>query len=88
MKETEVSQLLADNGFSAINAQRVDLHVSWPDRHAVASGIRGTPFGPLLSALPNAPREALMTDLAVRISPSDERPVTRPTTSIIAQALA
>jgi ubiquinone/menaquinone biosynthesis C-methylase UbiE len=88
MDETDVTQLLTDAGFSAINTQTGDLHVSWPDRHAVAAGILGTPFGPLVSALPDAPREAFMDDLAARISQSDERPVTRPTTAVIATALA
>lgn len=88
MNESEVAQLLTDAGFCTIRTQTVDLHVSWPDRHSVASGILGTPFGPAVSMLEAARREALDHDLEAEISPSDERPVTRPTTAIIAQALA
>ncbi len=88
MNEPDLTQLLADAGFSAIKAQTVDLHASSPDRQTLASGILGTPFGPTVSTLPDTTREAFMDDLAARISPSDERPVTRATTSLIATALA
>lgn len=88
MSEAEVNELLTDAGFSEIDVQTVDLQVSWPDRDAVASGILGTPFGPLIQALPEEPRRALMTDLATRFGAPSDRPVGRVTTSIIARAVA
>ena len=88
MSEAHLSDLLGDAGFSEIEAQTVALEVSWPDRDAVASGISGTPFGPLLHTLPEQPRRALMADLAARFSTSTDQPVSRTTTSIIARAVA
>lgn len=88
MSAAQVNELLADAGFSEIDVHTVELEVSWPDRDAVASGILGTPFGPLLNAISGQPRRALMTDLAARFGTPNDRLVTRTTTSIIARAVA
>jgi SAM-dependent methyltransferase len=88
MSQTDVKDLLAGAGFSAIDVRTTDLDVSWPDRDTAAQGILGTPFGPLVAALADEPRRALLSDLAAHLDPQDDRPLRRVTTSVIARATA
>lgn len=86
MREADVKDLLTGVGFAAIDVRTTDLGVSWPDRDTAAQGILGTPFGPLVAALPDEPRCALLSDLAGRLDPQGDRPLRRVTTSVIAWA--
>jgi ubiquinone/menaquinone biosynthesis C-methylase UbiE len=82
-----VRSLLQEAGFSGVDAEVVELEVSWPDAGAAAAGVLGTPFGPLVHALPADQRNRFEAELQKRFAPdeSDAR-VRRRTAAVIARA--
>ena len=84
-----IASLLEEAGFSAIDARVVELQVSWPDAASAAAGILGTPFGPLVHALPAENRDHFEAELQRRFAPTEPgASVRRQTASVIARAVA
>jgi ubiquinone/menaquinone biosynthesis C-methylase UbiE len=82
-----VRSLLHEAGFSSVEALVLELQVSWPDAASVAGGVLGTPFGPLVQALPQDQREAYDAQLHTRFAPDEPgTPVTRQTAAVVARA--
>ena len=84
-----VRSLLHEAGFSPVDAEVVELQVSWPDAAAAAAGVLGTPFGPLVHALSLDQRNRFEAALDKRFAP--EQPgaaVRRQTAAVIARATA
>jgi SAM-dependent methyltransferase len=82
-----VRSLLLEAGFSSVDALVVERQVSWPDATSAAAGVLGTPFGPLVQALPEDQRKALEAQLEKRFAPDEPgAPVSRQTASVIARA--
>lgn len=89
MGAQDVERLLSGAGFVDVEVQKLELTVGWPSAVAAASGIFGTPFAPLVNGLPAERREALLADIAERLSDgARDGPVRRPTTSVVARASA
>jgi SAM-dependent methyltransferase len=88
LSENEVAEILAGAGFSAIETGIKDLTLTWPSRDTVVSAIFGTPYGPLVSELPEEEREGLLSDLAAKFGESAEAPVTLATSAVLAKASA
>lgn len=88
MEPEEVRGLLEAAGFSTVEVSVVDRSVAWPGPEAAASGIFGTPFGPLVDALSGERREAFDADLLRRFAVADDGPVERTTTAVVARATA
>jgi SAM-dependent methyltransferase len=84
-----VCSLLEDAGFSPVDASIVELQVSWPDFASAAAGVLGTPFGPLVQALPSDQRNRYEAELRRRFTPKEPgTPVRRQTAAVIARATA
>jgi ubiquinone/menaquinone biosynthesis C-methylase UbiE len=84
-----VRALLEEAGFASVDARVVELQVSWPDARSAAASVLGTPFGPLVHALPPAHRKRFEDQLDRRFAPEDPgAPVRRRTFSVIARATA
>jgi ubiquinone/menaquinone biosynthesis C-methylase UbiE len=82
-----VRSLFTDAGFSEVGAEVVGLEVSWPDAGAAAAGVLGTPFGPLVQALPPDRRKRFETALEKQFAPEEPgAPVRRQTAAVIARA--
>ncbi len=82
-----VRSLFTEAGFSVVGAEVVELEVSWPDAGSAAAGVLGTPFGPLVHALPPDQRNRFDTELGKRFAPdAPGAPVRRQTAAVIARA--
>lgn len=89
MGPDETAALFEDAGFDAVEVSTVELTIGFADAGSAAAGIHGTPFGPVVAALPADRREAVDSDLARRfVAPSPGAPVRRPTAAVIVRATA
>jgi len=88
LSESEVAEVLADAGFTAIETRIQNLTSTWPSRDTVVSAIFGTPYGPLVSGLPQEERDALLNELAAKFGESAQAPVTLSTSAVLAKAIA
>jgi SAM-dependent methyltransferase len=55
------------DGFSEVEAETVELEITWPDLGSAVAGIHGTPFAPLFAGLEPSRREAVAADIARRL---------------------
>ena len=84
-----VRSLLGAAGFSPVDARVVELKVSWPDTPSAAAGVLGTPFGPVVYALPPDQRTQFDAALQKRFAPQEPgAAVRRGTAAVIARATA
>ncbi|MGO9886893.1 MAG: class I SAM-dependent methyltransferase [Solirubrobacteraceae bacterium] len=82
-----VRSLLEEAGFSRVDADVVELQVSFPDAGAAAAGVLGTPFGPLVHALALDQRKRFEAQLEKRFAPEQPgAPVRRQTAAVVARA--
>jgi SAM-dependent methyltransferase len=83
-----VRDLLADAGFTRIDAREIELLTRWPSVDALIEAVHGTPFGALLSALDDERRTKVRAVMAERFSRwvRDDGTVAIPTYSVIARA--
>jgi ubiquinone/menaquinone biosynthesis C-methylase UbiE len=82
-----VRSLLVEAGFARVDAEVVELEVSWPDAASAAAGVRGTPFGPLVHALPADQRKRFETQLEKQFAPEEPGAlVRRHTAAVVARA--
>jgi ubiquinone/menaquinone biosynthesis C-methylase UbiE len=89
MGADETGALFEDAGFGAVEVSTVELTISFADADSAAAGILGTPFGPVVAALPPDRREAVDSDLTRRFAgPSPGAPVRRATAAVIVRATA
>jgi len=87
MAADTIRSLFVEAGFSHVSAEVVELEVSWPDAGSAAAGVLGTPFGPLVHALPPDQRHRFETELEKRFEPEEPgSPVRRQTAAVIARA--
>jgi ubiquinone/menaquinone biosynthesis C-methylase UbiE len=61
-----IESLLAGAGLREVEVAIVEQEVSWPDGADTAKAILGTPYGPLVEAMPNDRRAQLFEDLSRR----------------------
>jgi SAM-dependent methyltransferase len=88
MSAAEVEALLTAAGFSSVDVSAVDQTIVWPDTEAAVAGIFGTPFGPVVDALPTDVRRVVDEDLARRFATPPGEPIHRTTTAVVARATA
>ncbi|HUA02452.1 MAG TPA: class I SAM-dependent methyltransferase [Solirubrobacteraceae bacterium] len=87
MSDGAARKLFEDAGFEAVDVSVVERTVAFPDPGAAADGILGTPFGPVVAALPGEQSESLRADLLRRFHPESPRePVRRTTAAVIVRA--
>jgi ubiquinone/menaquinone biosynthesis C-methylase UbiE len=82
-----VRSLLVEAGFSHVDAEVVELEVSFPDAGTAAAAVAGTPFGPLVHALAPDQRKRFETQLTKRFAPEEPgAPVLCQTAAVVARA--
>jgi ubiquinone/menaquinone biosynthesis C-methylase UbiE len=82
----DLHDLLQATGFREVRVQTAELEATWETADAATATLLGTPFGPLVSALPADAQLQLRARLASKLGPSS-RGVTVRTASNIAQAI-
>jgi SAM-dependent methyltransferase len=63
----DLADLLQVAGFGDVAVQTVELDATWPTAEAATSALLGTPFGPLVSALPADAQQQLRASLASKL---------------------
>jgi SAM-dependent methyltransferase len=63
----DLADLLQTAGFGDISVETVELDATWPTAEAATSTLLGTPFGPLVSALPADAQQQLRARLASKL---------------------
>jgi len=87
MTEGAGRELFEDAGFADVEVSVLEQTVAFPDPGSAAEGILGTPFGPVVAALPGDQSEALQADLLRRFHPESPRePVRRTTAAVVVRA--
>jgi ubiquinone/menaquinone biosynthesis C-methylase UbiE len=67
LSAADLADLLQAAGFRDVAVDTVELHATWRTAEAATSTILGTPFGPLVSALPADAQQQLRARLASRL---------------------
>jgi hypothetical protein len=66
----DLADLLQVAGFGDVSVQTVELDATWRTAEAATSTLLGTPFGPLVSALPADTQQQLRARLASKLGAS------------------
>ena len=66
----DLADLLQAAGFGDVGVETVELDATWPTAEAATSTPLGTPFGPLVSALPAEAQQQLRARLASKLGDS------------------
>jgi ubiquinone/menaquinone biosynthesis C-methylase UbiE len=66
----ELRDLLQAAGFQEVSAETVELDATWQTAEAATATLLGTPFGPLVSALPAATQQQVRARLASKLGTS------------------
>ena len=69
----DLTELLQAAGFGDVGVQTVWLDATWPTAEAATSTMLGTPFGPLVAALPADVQQQLRAGLAGKIGDDADR---------------
>jgi SAM-dependent methyltransferase len=86
MSAGELTDLLRAAGWRGVQVQTVELDASWASAETAASTLLGTPFGPVVSALPGDAQDQVRNRLITKLGgPADG--VTVRTVSNIARAV-
>lgn len=67
-----MADLLQAAGFRDVSVETVELDATWQTAEEAASTLLGTPFGPLVSALPADAQHVLRARLASKLGNSAE----------------
>ncbi len=86
LNAADLADLLQAAGWRDTGVQTVELDATWPTAQAATSALLGTPFGPLVSALPADAQQQVRTRLARKLGDSAGR-VTVRTVSNVAQGI-
>ncbi len=79
----ELRNLMLTAGFHAVSAETVELDATWPTGEAATSTLLGTPFGPLVSALPAGTQRQIRARLASKLGASPEGARIRTVSNIV-----
>jgi len=87
MSDSACRDLFEEAGFPTVEVSVVERTVTFPDPGSAATGILGTPFGPVVAALPGDHSDALQADLIQRFRPESPRePIRRTTAAVVVRA--
>jgi SAM-dependent methyltransferase len=70
LSAADLAGLLQAAGFGDVGVQTVELDATWPTAEAATSTLLGTPFGPLVSALPADAQQQIRARLASKLGGS------------------
>jgi SAM-dependent methyltransferase len=79
----ELRDLMLTAGFHAVSAETVELDATWPTGEAATATLLGTPFGPLVSALPAGAQQQIRARLASKLGASPDGARIRTVSNIV-----
>jgi SAM-dependent methyltransferase len=79
----ELRDLLLTAGFREVSAETVELDATWRTAEAATSTLLGTPFGPLVSALPAGTQQQMRARLASKLGASADGVTVRTVSNIV-----
>jgi ubiquinone/menaquinone biosynthesis C-methylase UbiE len=84
---SDLRELFESTGFRDVTVQTVELECVWETSHDAVATIAGTPYGPLLAALPDTQQQRIYATLRDRLGRSQDGKVTIKTASNIARGV-
>jgi ubiquinone/menaquinone biosynthesis C-methylase UbiE len=78
----DLADLLQAAGFGDVGVETVELHATWRTAEAATATLLGTPFGPLVSALPADAQEQVRARLASKLGDSADGVTVRTVSNI------
>lgn len=87
LERGELGTLLSQAGFADVTVETVGRSSTWPTRADAVGVLAGTPFGPLVGALPADRREAVEASFARRLGEDDRSPVSVTTWANVARGI-
>jgi ubiquinone/menaquinone biosynthesis C-methylase UbiE len=84
---SDLRVLFESAGFRAVTVQTVELECVWETSHDAVATISGTPYGPILAALPDAQQQHIYATLRDRLGGSQYGQLTIKTASNIARGV-
>jgi hypothetical protein len=78
----DLADLLQAAGFGGVAVETVELHATWRTAEAATSTMLGTPFGPLISALPADAQQQLRARLASKLGDCADSVIVRTASNI------
>jgi SAM-dependent methyltransferase len=82
MGVAELTDLLQASGWRDVHVQTSKLDASWDSAETAASTLLGTPFGPLISALPGDAQDQVRNRLITKLGGSAEKVTVRTASNI------
>lgn len=82
MGVAELTDLLQASGWRDVQVQTIELDASWDSAETAASTLLGTPFGPLVSALPGDAQDQVRNRLITKLGGSAEKVTVRTASNI------
>jgi len=79
----DLADLLRAAGFGDVDVQTAELDATWPTAEAATSTLLGTPFGPLVSALPADAQQEVRARLAGMLGESADGVTVRTVSNIV-----
>jgi ubiquinone/menaquinone biosynthesis C-methylase UbiE len=79
----ELRDLMLTAGFHEVSAETVELDATWQTGEAATAALLGTPFGPLVSALPAGTQQQIRARLASKLGASPDGACIRTVSNIV-----
>lgn len=67
MSSEQLREAFRSAGFNEVHVETRSIIALWPDLAAITDAVQGTPFGPMLAALPPEARQRIRRDFAGRL---------------------
>jgi ubiquinone/menaquinone biosynthesis C-methylase UbiE len=82
LSTADLTDLLQAAGFRDVGVETAELDATWPTAEAATSTLLGTPFGPLVSALPAGTQQQVRSRLASKLGDSADGVTVRTVSNI------
>jgi SAM-dependent methyltransferase len=82
MSAAELTDLLRGAGWRAVQVQAIELDASWTSAETAASTLLGTPFGPVVSALPGDAQDQVQNRMITKLGGSADGVTVRTVSNI------
>jgi SAM-dependent methyltransferase len=82
MSAAELTDLLRASGWRGVQVQTIELDASWASAETAASTLLGTPFGPVVSALPGDAQDQVHNRLITKLGGSADGVTVRTVSNI------
>src|ERR1035438_1141552 len=82
MSSAELTDLLQDAGFRGVHVRTAEIDARWDSIETAASTVLGTPYGPVVAALPGDAQDQVRNRLITKLGSSGEHVIVRTASNI------